>query len=95
MSTTPTPRSESKEMPSHDAARLVLAAHPQRLVDALDSRLSAAVVGRLQSCPRLHGRIAPLLIQRKPVARTIRSADDATILARTGKRHSSVSSRPI
>lgn len=65
MSTTPTPRSEWKEMPSHDAARLVLAAHPQRLADALDSRLSAAVVGRLQSCPRLHGRIAPLLIQRQ------------------------------
>jgi hypothetical protein len=65
MSTTPTPRSGWKEMPSHDAARLVLAAYPQRLADALDSRLSAAVVGRLQSCPRLHGRIAPLLIQRQ------------------------------
>ncbi|UPJ51777.1 nodulation protein NolU [Bradyrhizobium sp. 200] len=81
MSTTPTPRSEWKEMPSHDAARLVLAAHPQRLADALDSRLSSTVVGRLQSCPRLHGRIAPLLIQRQADGSDDRPADDATTLA--------------
>jgi hypothetical protein len=81
MLTTPTPRSESKEMPSHDAARLVLAAHPQRLADALDSRLSAAVIGRLQSCPRLHGRIAPLLIQRQADGSDDTPADDATTLA--------------
>ena len=81
MSTTPTPRSEWKEMPSHDAARLVLAAHPQRLVDALDSRLSAAVVGRLQICPRLHSRIAPLLILRQAGGANDTLADDAAILA--------------
>jgi hypothetical protein len=62
MSTAPTQRFTSKEMPSHDAARLVLAAHPQRVADVLDNRLSATVVGRLQDCPRLHQRIAQLLI---------------------------------
>lgn len=77
MSTAPTLRSESKEMPSHDAARLVLAAHPQRVADVLDSRLSAAVVGRLQSCPRLHGRIASLLIERQAGGSNDTPADDA------------------
>jgi hypothetical protein len=81
MSTAPTLRSEWKEMPSHDAARLVLAAHPQKLANALDSRLSTAVVSRLQSCPRLHGRIAPLLIQPQAGGSDDTSADDATISA--------------
>jgi hypothetical protein len=81
MSATSTPRSEWKEMPSHEAARLVLAAHPQRLADALDSRLSAAVVGRLQSCPRLHDRIASLLIPRQADGSNDTAADDAAIPA--------------
>jgi hypothetical protein len=81
MSATSTPRSEWKDMPSHDAARLVLAAHPQRMADALDSRLSAAVVGRLQGCARLHGRIAPLLIQPQAGGSNDLPADDQTILA--------------
>ena len=63
MSTTTTLRSNSRETLSHDATRLVLAAHPQRIADVLDPRLSTAVVGRLQGCPRLHGRIAQLLMQ--------------------------------
>jgi hypothetical protein len=81
MSPAPTPRSESKEMPSLDAARLVLAAHPQRLVHALDSRLSITVIGRLQSCPRLHDRIASLLIQRQAGGSDDAAADDATTIA--------------
>jgi hypothetical protein len=76
MSTTATLRSEWKEAPSHNATRLVLAAHPQRLADALDARLSAAVVSRLQSCARLHERIAPLLIPRQGGSSNDTSAHD-------------------
>ena len=68
-------------MSSHDAARLVLAAHPRRLADALDGRLSAAVVGRLQGCPRLHERIAPLLIQPQIGDPNDTPADEAATLA--------------
>jgi hypothetical protein len=81
MSTTSTPRSESREVPSYDATRMVLAAHPRRLADTLDSRLSASLVRRLQSCARLHDRIAPLLIQRQADGSNDAPADDATALA--------------
>jgi hypothetical protein len=81
MSTTSTPRSESSELPSSDAARMVLAAHPRRLADTLDSRLSAPVVRRLQNCARLHDRIAALLIQRHPGGSNDALADDAAALA--------------
>ena len=80
MSTTSTPRSESSEVP-YEATRIVLAAHPRRLVDALGSRLSAPLVRRLQSCTRLHDRIAPLLIQREDGGSNDTPADDATALA--------------
>ena len=78
MSTKSTLRSEWKEMAPADAARLVLAAHPRKLAGALDNRLSAAVVGRLQGCPRLHDRIAPLLIQPQTADASNTLADDAT-----------------
>ncbi|XSC45534.1 hypothetical protein ACF1BQ_005425 [Bradyrhizobium sp. RDT10] len=81
MSTTSTLRSESREVPWYDATRIVLAAHPRRLADTLDSRLSASVVHRLQSCARLHDRIAPLLIQRQADGSNDAPADDATALA--------------
>src|SRR5262245_38352568 len=81
MSTRSTPRSEWKEPAPPDATRLVLAAHPQRLADALDHRISAAVVSRLQGCPRLHNRIAPLLIQPQDDHANDTWADDATTLA--------------
>ena len=81
MSTTSTPRSESNEAPWYDATRMVLAAHPRRLADALDSRLSATLVRRLQSCARLHDRIAPLLIQRQAGGSNDAPADAATALA--------------
>lgn len=81
MSTKSTPRSEWKEAAPPDATRLVLAAHPQRLADALDSRLSAAVVSRLQGCPRLHDRIAPLLIQPQDDDTNDPRAGDTTTLA--------------
>jgi hypothetical protein len=81
MSTTSTLRSESSEVPSYDATRLVLAAHPRRLADALDSRLSAPLVRRLQNCTRLHDRIAPLLIQQQTGGSNDTPADDATALA--------------
>lgn len=80
MSTTSTPRSEWKETSSHDATRLVLAAHPQRLADAFDRRLSVAVVSRLQGCPRLHERIALLLLQQQGGGSNDPAADDATAL---------------
>ena len=80
MSTKSTPRSEWKEVALPDATRLVLAAHPRRLADTLDSRLSAAVVSRLQGCPRLHDRIAPLLIQPQNDEPNDTRADDATTL---------------
>ncbi|WP_156439698.1 hypothetical protein [Bradyrhizobium valentinum] len=81
MSTTSNPRSDSKEVLSYDATRMVLAAHPRRLADALDSRLSAPVVRRLQSCARLHDRIAPLLIQQQGGGSNDAPADDAIGLA--------------
>ncbi|MEH2628705.1 hypothetical protein V1292_006760 [Bradyrhizobium sp. AZCC 1719] len=81
MSTESTLRSEWKEMAPPDAARLVLAAHPRRLADTLDSRLSVAVIGRLQGCPRLHARIAPLLIRPEVDGPGDMPADDATALA--------------
>lgn len=81
MSTTSTPRSESTEAPSYDAARMVLAAHPRRLAEALDNRLSATVLRRLQNCARLHDRIAPLLIQRQARGSNDTPAYDATALA--------------
>lgn len=81
MSTKSTPRSEWKEAAPPDATRLVLAAHPQRLADALDHRLSASVVGRLQYCPRLHDRIAPLLMQPQDDDANDTRTDDATTLA--------------
>ena len=81
MSTTSTPRSESNEVPSYDATRMVLAAHPRRLADALDSRLSASLVRRLQSCTRLHDRIASLLIQPQAGGSNDAPADDGTALA--------------
>ena len=81
MSTRSIPRSEWKEAAPPDATRLVLAAHPQRLADALDHRLSAAVVSRLQGCPRLHDRIAPLLMQPQDDHANDTCADDATTLA--------------
>jgi hypothetical protein len=81
MSTTSTLHTEPKEVPSYDATRMVLAAHPRRLADALDSRLSAPVVLRLQSCARLHDRIAPLLIQRQAGRSNDAPADDTTDLA--------------
>ncbi|MCA6116462.1 hypothetical protein J6524_16370 [Bradyrhizobium sp. WSM 1738] len=56
-------RSETQEVPSH-ATMMVLAAHPRRLADVLDIRLSAPLIRRLQSCARLHDRLAPLLIQQ-------------------------------
>jgi hypothetical protein len=80
MSTSSTLR--SKEVPSYDATRMVLAAHPGRLADALDSRLSASLVQRLQSCARLHDRIAPLLIQQQGGGSSDASADDATLADR-------------
>ena len=80
MSTKSTPRSEKEAAPP-DATRLVLAAHPQRLADLLDSRLSAAIVSRLQGCLRLHDRIAPLLIQPQDDDPNDPRADDAIILA--------------
>jgi hypothetical protein len=79
MSTTSTPRSESREVPSYDATRLVLAAHPRRLADALDSRLSAPLVHRLQNCARLHDRIAPLLIARQAGGSNDTPVDDAAV----------------
>ena len=81
MSTTSTQRSESREVPSYDATRMVLAAHPSRLADAFDSRLSAPVVRRLQSCARLHDRIAALLIERQAGGPNDAPADDAAALA--------------
>jgi hypothetical protein len=81
MSTTSAPRSESRKVPSYDATRMVLAAHPSRLADTLDSRLSASIVHRLQSCARLHDRIAPLLIQQLAGGSNDAPADDATGLA--------------
>ena len=81
MSTTSTLRSESSEVPSYDATRMVLAAHPSRLADALDSRLSAPLVRRLQSCSRLHDRIATLLIERPAGGSSDALPDDATALA--------------
>jgi hypothetical protein len=81
MSTTSTPRSESREVPSYDATRMVLAAHPRRLADALDSRLSESLVHRLQSCARLHDRIAALLIERQAGRSSDTPADDATALS--------------
>ena len=81
MSTTSTLRSEPKEVPSYDATRVVLAAHPRRLADALDSRLSAPVVRRLQNCARLHDRIAPLLIEQQAGGSNDAPADGATALA--------------
>jgi hypothetical protein len=81
MSTTSTPQSEWKGAASHDATRLVLAAHPQRLAGALDHRLSAAVIGRLQNCVRLHERLASLLIQPQGGSPDDASADDLTALA--------------
>jgi hypothetical protein len=62
MSTISTPRSETQELPY--ATMMLLAAHPRRLADVLDVRLSMALVRRLQGCARLHGRLAPLLIQQ-------------------------------
>ena len=81
MSTTSTLRSESREVRSYDATRMVLAAHPRRLADVLDSRLSAPLVLRLQNCARLHDRIAPLLIERQAGGSNDAPADDATALA--------------
>jgi hypothetical protein len=82
MSTKSTLRSEWKEMATLDAARLVLAAHPQRLADVLDGRLSTAVVGRLQGCARLHDRIAPMLIEPHVGSPGDIPADDAAIADR-------------
>lgn len=81
MSTTSTSSEPWKGLPSQGATRLVLAAHPQRMSDALDRRLTEATVERLRSCARLHARIAPLLVPRLGGDATDTGADDATVPA--------------
>ncbi|MDQ8726885.1 nodulation protein NolU [Bradyrhizobium sp. LHD-71] len=77
MPATSTPGSAGKEALTRDASRLALAAHPQRLADAFDRRLSVAVVSRLQGCPRLHERIATLLLHQRGADSSGSIADNA------------------
>jgi len=72
-------RSETQEVPSH-ATMVVLAAHPRRLADVLDIRLCGPLVRRLQSCARLHDRIAPLLIQQQIAGSNDTPPNDTTAL---------------
>ena len=81
MSTTSTQHTDTQEVRSYDATTTILAAHPRRLADVLDIRLSDALVRRLQNCARLHDRIAPLLIQQQAAGRNDTPPEDATALA--------------